>query len=292
MSENAGLSPNELAAIEGEDETQTDDLLEAVAGEEDEAGAAAEVLEVVVAEGSDAAAAAVSTETASATATPVPVTEIDLTLPDDAAIEVPANLPVVRFQFRDDGQVLPEFAEQFSELDAKYEAGTLSLAQYNEQRDVLRAEMGNVKADAQLWEAECDTFWRHNPNWKPGSPLFDMLNGEIKRLADKSAEQGLSGIETIYAAQARVIKAIDAVRGPSATPAAAAAAAAAAASTARPASPRPAAATHALAAMPAAAAAETGKGEFAHLDNLTGLDLERAVASLSADQRDRWAQES
>lgn len=285
MSENAGLSPNELAAMEGEDETQTDDLLEAVAGEEEEeAGAAADeeaAVAVSAAETTTAAAETVTTETTETAVAP----DLDLTLAAGDVLEVPANLPVVRFQFRDDGQVLPEFAEQFAELDTKYEAGTLPLAQYNEQRDVLRAEMGNIKADAQLWAAECDTFWKHNPNWKPGSPLADMLDGEVRRLAAQGTEQGLSGIEIIYAAQARVIKAIDAVRTPGA-------ATATTTTTARPASPRPAAATHALAAMPAAAAADTGKGEFAHLDTLAGLDLERAVAGLSADQRERWAQES
>jgi transcription initiation factor TFIID subunit TAF12 len=60
----------------------------------------------------------------------------------------------------------------------------------------------------------------------------------------------------------------------------------------RPASPRPATAAHALGAMPAAAAPEVGRGEFTHLDNLNGLDLERAVAALSPEQRERWAAES
>jgi hypothetical protein len=44
--------------------------------------------------------------------------------------------------------------------------------------------------------------------------------------------------------------------------------------------------------MPAAAAPEVGRGEFTHLDNLNGLDLERAVAALSPEQRERWAAES
>jgi hypothetical protein len=60
----------------------------------------------------------------------------------------------------------------------------------------------------------------------------------------------------------------------------------------RPAAARPNPATHALGTMPAAAPAEVGGGEFKHLDTLSGLELERAVAALTPDQRDRWAAEA
>lgn len=43
-----------------------------------------------------------------------------------------------------------------------------------------------------------------------------------------------------------------------------------------------------LATMPAAELPETGGGEFAHLDKLDGLDLERALAKLSPEQEARY----
>lgn len=46
-----------------------------------------------------------------------------------------------------------------------------------------------------------------------------------------------------------------------------------------------------LGGLPAAASADSGDGgEFAHLDNLTGYDQEKAVARLTQAQRDRWEQ--
>jgi len=40
-----------------------------------------------------------------------------------------------------------------------------------------------------------------------------------------------------------------------------------------------------LAGVPSAAPADVGKGRFAHLDNLTGLELEAAIARLSETDR-------
>ncbi len=315
---NEGLSPEELAAIEGEDETQTDDLLAAVAGAGDEAGAD------VSSEGGEKSAGGEAGSEAGAETPPDgdaaepgaaapdgeggdPDKEISggggekpagetpaaeepvLTLPESATIEVPENIPQVRFQFRDDGQVLPGYQPRFVELDEKYESGDLPLSEYNEQRDALKAAMNNEKADAQLWQAECETFWRHNKDWRPGTPLFDMLNGEIMRLAQNEQAQGLSGIEIIYAAHKRVSEAVAALqpnggakpKEPAGNPAGK-----------RPASPKPSAAAHALGTIPPAAPADVGQGEFAHLDNLEGLELEAAVAAMTPAQRDRWVKEN
>jgi hypothetical protein len=46
-----------------------------------------------------------------------------------------------------------------------------------------------------------------------------------------------------------------------------------------------------IARQPAAADSDDG-GEFSHLNGLTGMALERAVAKMTPDQQDRWAQES
>lgn len=46
-----------------------------------------------------------------------------------------------------------------------------------------------------------------------------------------------------------------------------------------------------LGGLPAAAPATGGDGgEFAHLEKLTGLDYERAIARMTPEQRDRWSQ--
>lgn len=283
MEGNEGLSPNELAAMEGEDETNDDALLSAVVGEEEEAELDKEA-ETTAAVDKPAAEKKAAAEAGDET----PTGESAFLLPEVDVIEVPAGIPAVPFQFRDDGKVLPAFQGQFEALDAKYDAGDLPLTQYNEQRDALKAQMSNEKAADQLWQAECETFWRHNQEWRSGTPLGDMLNGEVMRLAASEKAAGLSGIELIYAAKERVSTAIQSVRGsakpePKGEPTPA---------EKRPASPRPAAATHALGAAPAAAAAEVGQGEFAHLENLQGLDLEAAVAGMTAEQRDRWTREA
>lgn len=45
-----------------------------------------------------------------------------------------------------------------------------------------------------------------------------------------------------------------------------------------------------LGALPAATTVDAGDGgEFAHLDNLTGMAFERAIAAMTPEQRDRWA---
>lgn len=286
MEGNEGLSPEELAAMDGEDETNSDELLEAVAGsDEDGAGETdGEDAGETQADGAGEAAAAVAV-------TPEPAAvAAAVAVADPAHIVVPENLPAVAFQFRDDGKVLPEFAPEFAKLDEQYEEGNLSLSAYNAQRDALKAQMNNVKADGQLWQAECETFWRHNKDWQPGTPLFDMLDGEVKRLAASEQAQGLTGLQVIYAAQERVGKALAALQPQAGKHQATAAAGKDEGK--RPASPRPSVVAHALGTMPAAAAAEVGGGEFAHLDTLSGLDLERAVSALSPEARERWTMEN
>lgn len=286
MEGNEGLSPEELAAMDGDEETNSDEFLEAVAGSDEVGGGETDGEDAgeTQAEGAGEAAAAVAV-------IPEPAA-VAAAVADPAHIVVPENLPAVAFQFRDDGKVLPEFAPEFAKLDEQYEEGNLSLSAYNAQRDALKAQMNNVKADGQLWQAECETFWRHNKDWRPGTPLFDMLDGEVKRLAASEQSQGLTGLQMIYAAQARVSKALVALQPQAGKQQATAAAAAGKDEGKRPASPRPSAVAHALGAMPAAAAAEVGGGEFAHLDTLAGLDLERAVAALSPEARERWTMEN
>lgn len=291
MEQNDGLSPEELAAIEGEDETQTDDLLEAVAennpkGDDDapdeEAPAEAVPEEAAAAvkeeqEGDDPEKGPGPVEEPEAQAKKdgdeVEPAGMPLDTGEIGEIKVPDNIPHVRFQFRDDGQVLPEYKERFSELDDKYEAGYLPLGDYNEQRDALKAEMANIKANAQLWQAECEAFWAHNKDWQPGTPLFDMLNGEVRRLAASEQASGLSGIELIYAAQERVSHAIAALNPPAGQPKPNSGKPAESKASHRPASPKPPDTTHALGTVPPAAPAEVGRGEFAHLETLEGLEL-------------------
>jgi hypothetical protein len=207
----------------------------------------------------------------------------------DEQIEVPANIPPVSFRFRDDGKILPEFEGQFSALDDKYEAGEVTLREYNQQRDALRADMLAVKQDSQLWQAECETFWKHNPQWRPGGVLFDMLNGEVIRIASSEQGKTLAGIEVIYAAQARVEKAVASVRGgKQPEPAKPDADKGGGGETdKRPTAERPDLKT--LGGLPAAESPET-QGEFGYLDNLEGMELEAAVNELKKDPHkfQRW----
>lgn len=47
-----------------------------------------------------------------------------------------------------------------------------------------------------------------------------------------------------------------------------------------------------LAHVPQAGVEADGQGEFSHLDRLSGLDLEKAVARMSPEQQARWAEEA
>lgn len=275
MEGNEGLSPEELAAMEGEDETQTDDLLAQVAGEKEEEETP--VVEVPAAAAPAAPAAAMP----------------DAPTPAAAAVEEGllagvnmADAPTVAMftpQYSED--LRPDLQQKLDAARERYEAGEedMDLAAYEKVQRQVNAENLTWQTHSARWNAEQAAFFGKFKEFAGQGPLRDALDGEIRRLDATAEGQNLSGMELLMAARAKVSAAFG-LGSPKAEPRKEPAA--------RPASARPAAATHALGELPAAAVPEVGGGEFAHLETLSGLDLERAVAALSPEQRERWAAEN
>lgn len=191
-------------------------------------------------------------------------------------------------------------AEQFQKLMsgeveavdyARYEA------QYLRNRDALREERQNEET----WvtqihkfhhQALIDTGINYAIDKEKGPALDDWL----KRLADKPENAGWTGEQFLAAAHKKVMAEFDIPPKAAAAPAAPAPAAAAKPAAAAPAAPAkkgraPDLSTipPSLGALPAASNPGAGDGgEFAHLDNLTGMAYERALAGLSADQKARY----
>lgn len=273
-----GLSPEELAAME-EDENQDEEILKSVAGEEEEEAPA----ESGKKEEAPAAAAPVEGGEGAPAAAPAAAPAEGILAGVDMA-EAPV-VPMFTPQYTE--ELRPDLQQKLDEARAKFEEGEggMDLAAYEKVQRQVNAENLSWQTGNARWEAEQKAFFGKFADYAAPGPLRDALDGEVNRLDATAQGKTLSGLELLMAAKTRVEAALGIARPAPAKSEAPAAPAQ------RPASPRPAPATHALGAMPAAAAAEVGRGEFAHLETLQGLDLERAVAALSPDQRERWTME-
>lgn len=232
---------------------------------------------------------------AEAVAAEVPVPEVTTIPVDLTRIPEPPVVPVVdfrqqQFRFMDDGKTLPQYQAQLETLDNQFVEGEIGLTQYNQQRDELRAQSSNDKYSLQYqewagrqWQAECGTFYQHNPEWtqeKLAPVVWNAFNAEVIRLRDDQRLQGYSGLQVIYLAQQNLVEAFHMkVAAVPEVPVAAT-------PVAKPVSmPRPAAKT--LAHVPAADVNDTG-GEFAAVDKLSGLRLEAELSKMSPEQLTRY----
>ena len=213
------------------------------------------------------------------------------------------NIPPVHFVPKLSGDVLPQFQQQIdalensrqAERDAledKFEAGDIDSKAYREQSraidSALRAETRKIEAasqnaeiNGQLWAAEQAAFFKANKTYtREANPvLWGTLNQEVMRVANDPATSGLTGIQVLCLAKANVEKAFSAM-----FPGASKEKAAAEKPGKKPVTPKPKAQrpTHqTLRDVPAADTADVGSDRFAHLDKLTGLKLEAAIASMS-----------
>lgn len=213
------------------------------------------------------------------------------------------NIPPVHFVPKLSGDVLPQFQQQIdalenskqAERDAledKFEAGEIDSKAYRESvraiDSALRVETRKIEAasqnaeiNGQLWAAEQAAFFRVNKTYtREANPvLWGTLNQEVMRVARDPATAGLSGIQVLCLAKANVEKAFSAM-----FPGASKEKAPAEKAGKKPVTPKPKAQrpTHqTLRDVPAADTADVGTDRFAHLDKLTGLKLEAAIASMS-----------
>lgn len=213
------------------------------------------------------------------------------------------DIPPVHFVPKLSGDVLPQFQQQIdalenskqAERDAledKFEAGEIDSKAYRESvraiDSALRVETRKIEAasqnaeiNGQLWAAEQAAFFRVNKTYtREANPvLWGTLNQEVMRVARDPATAGLSGIQVLCLAKANVEKAFSAM-----FPGASKEKAPAEKAGKKPVTPKPKAQrpTHqTLRDVPAADTADVGTDRFAHLDKLTGLKLEAAIASMS-----------
>jgi len=201
-----------------------------------------------------------------------------------------------------------QVAQQFDDGDLTGAELNQKLAALNrEEQDLretkLRAE---ISYDARLegWKMSATSFIEANPQYAPGTPLFNMLDAQVKTLQEAATNpfdpKILAEADAKVKEQVAEIARLTGMAPPPATPAAkpaaaaaqtpaaAAATAAAAAAAEKPAIPPT------LATIPAAALEDTGQGsEFAHLDRLAQTDIakyEAALARLTPEQLERYEQ--
>ena len=213
------------------------------------------------------------------------------------------DIPPVHFVPKLSGDVLPQFQQQIdalenskqAERDAledKFEAGEIDSKAYRERvraiDSALRVETRKIEAasqnaeiNGQLWAAEQAAFFRVNKTYtREANPvLWGTLNQEVMRVARDPATAGLSGIQVLCLAKANVEKAFSAM-----FPGASKEKAPAEKAGKKPVTPKPKAQrpTHqTLRDVPAADTADVGTDRFAHLDKLTGLKLEAAIAAMT-----------
>ena len=212
------------------------------------------------------------------------------------------DIPPVHFVPKLSGDVLPQFQQQIdalenskqAERDAledKFEAGEIDSKSYRESvraiDSALRVETRKIEAasqnaeiNGQLWAAEQAAFFKANKTYtREANPvLWGTLNQEVMRVANDPATSGLTGIQVLCLAKANVEKAFSAMF-PGASKEKAPEKAGKKPVTPKPKAQRP---THqTLRDVPAADTADVGNDRFAHLDKLTGLKLEAAIASMS-----------
>lgn len=280
--EHLGLSAAELEALEDEDLTETPETLE----EEEEEEAAAELEAETGAEpGSESEPAA----------DPTPAENLAFTVPTGDLGQLNA--------------AIAELRKQADELEAQYEGGESELSyaelraqvrEINNKLQDLSAEKAEIQAiqklnaayEQQWWQREVNAFKREalkadGVNYDGDDKLAKAWDQAVRYLgndpdnADKDARWFLQEAHELVKARFK----LGAQAGPTA-----------------PAQPRRSRVDEAIAArraqagkapvtlahIPAAGVEHEGQGEFSHLDRLSGMDLELALARMPKDQVDRY----
>lgn len=299
-----GLSEEERAALTGEEADTTDEALQDIAGDDengdDDAGADGDDKDQGADGQNNADDADADLGNADAGSDDQGTTDADT---DDAGsdvvndeIVIPDDIPTVKvdpFVPKISGEVLPEYQAKIDALDAKYEDGTLPMAEHRKEVRKLEAASQNAEIQAQLeahtqgtWKKEQAVFLDKNPQFRDTKNriLFGALNQEVIRLANDERTVGMTGLQILYAAKANVDKEIGAVTGkPPVIPAKVDD------KKAGGNKPKAAKPTHqTLADIPAAAANDTEGDRFAYLDKLDGLVIEAALNKLSDTDRQAY----
>lgn len=194
---------------------------------------------------------------------------------------------------------MTELKSQLTEATKKYADGDLSQEDFlarqeaiNEQRAELRqqhdravmAQTINEQTSQQLWSAHQREFFDQEASKAlyGDQVMYAALNAAVINLAAKPENAGRSGAWMLKEADRMVRARFQPAAKPAEDPS-------------KPKGDKPkdrkpdlSQVPTTLAQLPAAAAAETGTDEFAHLDNLSGIELENALARLTPDQEARY----
>lgn len=228
------------------------------------------------------AAAATAQADAQAAAPAVEIPKLDLSFLDadyKAQLAALDTDKAAKFKALMDGELS---AEDYAKAESEYFA----------RRDALR----DTKAANAAWFTDVHNF-RVQTLQSDGVNYFDekmndALDDWVKRLAVKPDMADKSETEILQLAHKKVMAEFDITPQGKAAPAAVSSAAAPAAPAAKPNKTRAPDLSNlppTIGGLPAAATTDPrDDGEFAHLDNLTGMEYERALARLTPDQKARY----
>lgn len=204
------------------------------------------------------------------------------TLSEDESEEREAFLPKYR------ADPVEDYEEKIAALDKGFEEGELRLQEYNQQRDALvrsqlKAEIAaeqNAQVEEQLWRRQVDDFIDDHPEYKESKFRYSALHISVKDLANDDANSDKTGKWFLREAH-RLVQAEfggkQAVDEPPAKP------------IPKARKPDLSMVPKTLSHLPAAEITQTGDvDEFAHIDRLTGLELEMAVSKMSEAERERY----
>ena len=186
-----------------------------------------------------------------------------------------------------------ELEAKLTALDAKYDAGDLTMAQYNRERDKVNREIWDVQntaketqREAVSWQKTQGQFFRNRPEYlivEGATPeeaeRREIMYGAFRQKADaltaKQAETGMSDMEILVNAD-KAVKRIFNIKPAEAAPVVVA-------PEKKPPAKLPDIVT--LGDLPAAAPTSLDSDPFAALDKLTGEAYEAALERLTDQQR-------
>ncbi len=281
----------------GEEEEIDEDVLKEIAG--DKVVPEKEVVEVKVEAKKVLPKEEVARETVPEVKVEAPVKEVIASteiLTDDQllryrAVVTEAELPPV-------DNVPVEVQTKFDELDTKYDAGEITLKDYNKERDSLNRHlvMSNVQnqnalRESKAWEKEQAFFLRNRPEYIEkgirGDAFFGALGQMVKVLGADPKYQGATGMELLIAADRAVKETFGMVPNPQPKPKEEKVAE----KVPKPGQgkpPAPLPMNQILADVPNAGKSDIGENWASALDKLTGAAYEAALERLTDEQRTRY----
>lgn len=190
---------------------------------------------------------------------------------------------------------------KLDDLDKQLEEGDIDIIQYTKERDPLiqqrtearLAAKFNEQSAEQLWKYEQNLFFNSNPEYRDDP----VLNGALQRIfksLDTQENAGKTGLELLTEAHKQVEASLAARYGGGVKTSGAEQQRQEAQQQKQslPKHDKPARdrvnLPRTLSDVPIAEANDTGQSEFAHLDNLSGIEFERALSRLTPDQQDRY----